>query len=81
MITVTPATQAEAVFVSTLQPSDHPSGNQVITAIGRSLQTYGGVSGCVAAFALEYGEHPEASAKRMHWALSLVAGIATHVAA
>ena len=78
---MTPAARAEAVFVSSLQPSDHPRANDVATAIRRSLQIYGGVCGCVAAFATEYGEHPEASANRMHWALSLVAGNATATAA
>ena len=78
---MTLVTQAEAVFVSTLQPSDHPGVNEVVTAIRRSLRIHGGVSGCVAAFATEYGEHPEVSANRMHWALSLVAGIATSAAA
>jgi hypothetical protein len=74
-------TQAEAVFASSLQPSDHPTANEVISAARRSLQINGGVSGCIAAFAAEYGEHPEASANRMRWVLSLVAGVATATAA
>jgi hypothetical protein len=65
--------QAEAVFLSDLQPLDRPAVSEVASAIRRSLRTYHGVSGCLAAFATEYGEHPESSANRMRWALSLVA--------
>jgi hypothetical protein len=81
VIIMTLATMAEAVFVSSLQPSEHPTADQVATAIGDSLRIYGGVSGCAGAFAAEYGEHPEESAHRMHWALSLAADVATLVAA
>ncbi len=78
---MTLATLAEAVFVSSLQPSEHPTADQVAAAIGRSLRRHGGVSGCAGIFAAEYGEHPEESASRMHWALSLAANAATRVAA
>jgi hypothetical protein len=81
VIVMTLATLAEAVFVSSLQPSEHPTAAQVNAAIGRSLQIHGGVAGCAGAFAAEYGAHPEESADRMHWALSLVADAATLVAA
>ena len=73
--------QAEAVFLSDLQPLDHPDLNAVTSAIRRSLRTYQGVSGCLAAFAAEYGEHPESSADRMRWALSLVTSSAVPAAA
>lgn len=78
---MTLATLAEAVFVSSLQPSERPTTDQVAAAIGESLRSHGGVSGCAGDFAAEYGEHPEESAHRMHWALSLAADVATLVAA
>ena len=78
---MTLATMAEAVFVSSLQPSEHPSADQVVAAIGQSLQTHGGVCGCAGVFAAECGEHPEESANRMRWALSLVADASALIAA
>jgi hypothetical protein len=81
VIVMTLTTMAEAVFVSRLQPSEHPTAAQVASAIGDSLRIHGGVSGCAGAFAAEYGEHPEESAHRMHWALSVVADAATLAAA
>jgi hypothetical protein len=67
------ATRAEALFVSNLQPSDHPDADDVARAIRTSLRTFGGVVGCAQAFAAEYGEHPEIAADRMRWALAVVA--------
>jgi hypothetical protein len=40
--------------------------------VRESLHTHHGASGCLAVCAVEYGEHPESAAQRMHWALSLV---------
>ena len=64
---------AEALFVSSLQPSDRPAEQQVKDAIVASLRTYRGSAGCAAKMAVEYGEHPDESVQRMRWALSLVA--------
>jgi uncharacterized membrane protein len=64
--------RAAAVFVSDLQPSDRPTPGQVAAAVLESLYAYGGATGCAAAVAAEYGEHPETAAARMRWALSLV---------
>jgi hypothetical protein len=72
VIIMTLATRAEALFVSSLQPSDQPTVDEVVEAIGLSLQTRGGVSGCADAFAAQYGEYPEEAARRMRWAISLV---------
>jgi hypothetical protein len=66
------ASFANALFVSTLQPSDQPADEQVEAAIVTSLRTYH-TAGCAARMAAEYGEHPEEAASRMRWALSLVA--------
>jgi hypothetical protein len=81
VIIMTVATQAEALFVSSVQPSDHPTANEVLAAIQISLKTHGGASGCAVSFATEYGEHPEVSADRMRWALSQVAASAMAAAA
>lgn len=64
--------QAEAVFVSDLQPSDQPTPDQVAAAVYASLAACGGATGCAAGVAAEYGEHPETAVPRMRWALSLV---------
>jgi hypothetical protein len=66
------ANMANALFVSALQPSDHPAAAQVEDAIVTSLRAYC-EDGCTARMAAEYGEHPEEAASRMRWALSLVA--------
>ena len=66
------ASMANALFVSSLQPSDHPAAAQVEDAIVTSLRTYR-EAGCAARMAAEYGEHPEEAASRMRWALSIVA--------
>lgn len=65
--------QAEALFASDLQPSELPTAGQVACAIDVSLRTRGGVEGCAAVVAAEYGDHPETAALRMRWALSLAA--------
>lgn len=67
------AVLAEALFVSPLQPSEHPTPDQVQAAIDSSLKYYGGPVGCASWLAAEYGEHPEVAADRMRWALQLTA--------
>jgi hypothetical protein len=79
---VTEQTRAEALFVSDLQPSDRPTDAQVARAIHESLLVRGGAAGCAAIMAAEYGEHPEAAALRMRWALALAtAGAERHALA
>jgi hypothetical protein len=65
--------RAEALFVSLLQPSDVPTATQIAEAIAASLRNHGGVDGCAAAVAAEYGEHPDVAVARMRWALALSA--------
>ena len=65
--------RAEALFVSPLQPSEHPTAEKVRTAIGASFREYGGATGCAAQCAAEFGEHPEVAVPRMRWALTLAA--------
>jgi hypothetical protein len=62
---------AEALFASSLQPSDRPTVEQVRAAVRESLRRHGGVRGCAALYAAEYGEHPETAPARMRWALAL----------
>jgi hypothetical protein len=74
---MTPATSAEALFTSPLQPSEHPTVAQVRAAIRRSLVLHHGARGCAADCAAEYGEHPDIAVPRMRWALAEVDGLIT----
>jgi hypothetical protein len=56
----------EALFASGLQPSDAPTADMVAAAINRTLQQLG-VLGCVGQMAQEFGDHPDAAARRMRW--------------
>jgi hypothetical protein len=62
----------QALFSSTLQPSDAPTPDMVATAISRAVQQFG-VGGCVARMAQEFGDHPDAAATRMRWVRQLIA--------
>ena len=74
---MSPAAMAEALFASTVQPSDAPTPEQVRDAIRGSLRAHHGSRGCAAACAAEYGSHPETAVQRMRWALALVTRPAT----
>jgi hypothetical protein len=63
--------RAAALFASQLQPSGHPTADQVRAAIQESVRLRGS-RGCVALVAEEYGEHPECAARRMAWARRVV---------
>ncbi|HEU5265271.1 MAG TPA: hypothetical protein VFU35_01175 [Jatrophihabitans sp.] len=65
--------RAEALFLSSLQPSAHPNHAEIEFAIWWSLRTHGGEFRCAADVAAEYGEHPDTSAERMRWALDAAA--------
>ena len=63
--------RAEALFASTLQPSDEPGPAQIrhqVTRVVRDL----GVRGCAERVAQEFGDHPELAIVRMRWARGLV---------
>jgi hypothetical protein len=62
----------EALFASGLQPSDAPTAAVVATAIKGALQQ-SGVRGCVGRMAQEFGDHPDAAARRMRWVHGLAA--------
>jgi len=67
------AARADALFVSALQSSDHPTAAQVEQAIAVATRAFGDL-GCAAKVAQEYGEHPETAVTRMRWARLTVAG-------
>ena len=71
VITMEHAERAEALFLSDLQPSQHPSPDEVATAIEAGLSRWG-IAGCAAAAAAEYGEHPDTAPTRMRWALRML---------
>ena len=61
----------EAIFASSLQPSEAPSTDAVRTAAARALLDLG-VRGCAACVAAEFGDHPETAVARMKWARKLL---------
>jgi hypothetical protein len=65
------AVRAEALFVSTLQPSGSPSPDQVRRAVATTLRRLG-VRGCAARMASEFGDHPDTAVARMSWALATI---------
>lgn len=77
---MTLASRAEALFVSSVQPSEHLSAQQLVSAIRASVLQHGGPRGCAAAFAAEYGDHPETSRDRMKWALAVSAQLSPETA-
>lgn len=62
---------AQILFASPLQPSAHPTATQVRTAIACG----GDRSASAARVAQEAGDHPEAYAARMRWALRTVTDV------
>ena len=68
------AARTDALFASTLQRSDQPTAMQVKRAITAATCAFGDL-GCAARVAQEYGEHPEAAARRMRWARTAVVGV------
>lgn len=65
------ALEADALFASALQRSDEVNASEIYQAIAVSLDAYGG-AGCAGRVAQEFGDHPEAAAARMRWALATV---------
>ena len=56
----------EALFASTLQPSDALTAEAVADAIGRTVRQLG-PAGCASRMAQEFGDHPEVASDRMRW--------------
>ena len=64
--------RCQALFSSRLQPSDAPTTDMVATAISRTVQQFG-IGGCAGRMAQEFGDHPDAAARRMRWVRQLIA--------
>ena len=63
--------RCQALFSSVLQPSDAPTAEMVAAAISRAVQQYG-IDGCAGRMAQEFGDHPDAAARRMRWVRQLI---------
>jgi hypothetical protein len=72
--------RAEALFASTLQPSQSPSCEQVRTVVATTVRVLG-VGGCAARTAAEFGDHPDVAVTRMRWALATVRAVYPRVSA
>ena len=57
---------AEALFVSWLQPSEHPTRGAIEEAVTAMILRHGS-DGCAAGVATEFGDHPESAVRRMTW--------------
>ena len=64
------AVRADALFVSALQRSEHPSPEQVRHAVAVAVRAFGEL-GCAEQVAQEFGDHPETAVARMRWARRL----------
>ncbi|MET0415020.1 MAG: hypothetical protein ABW022_03235 [Actinoplanes sp.] len=60
--------RAEALFVSGLDPAEHPTGEQVRRAVEVELV----VGDCPARMAQEFGDHPDTACRRMRWCRAAV---------
>jgi hypothetical protein len=73
LTSMTTSDLAQILFASKLQASDRPSPEQVRRAIDEGLCACDGDhTRCAAYVAQEAGDHPEAYAARMRWALHAV---------
>ena len=61
------AIRADALFVSALQPDDHPGARDVRQAVTAAVRAFG-QPGCAGRVAQEFGDHPETAVTRMRWA-------------
>jgi hypothetical protein len=66
------AARAEALFTSRLATGSQPGYAVVAEAIRVAVRAHGGVRGCAADVATEYGDHPEVAVPRMRWARGVV---------
>jgi choline dehydrogenase-like flavoprotein len=57
----------EALFVSDLQRSQHPSAESIRDTVAATVDRLG-PTGCAALVAQEFGEHPDCAPGRMQWA-------------
>jgi hypothetical protein len=64
----------EALFASSLQPSEAPTAEAVAAAIGRTVRQLGPL-GCANHVAQEFGDHPETAVQRMRWVRQLATSL------
>jgi hypothetical protein len=62
------AARAEALFASDVSSASTPDRDECGAAIRAALLRHGGVRGCAAQVAAQYGDYPETAAPRMRWA-------------
>jgi nitrogenase molybdenum-iron protein alpha/beta subunit len=74
MISIVRDLAAEALFVSSLQPSECPSREAVEQAVTAMILLHGS-EGCAADVATEFGDHPDTAVPRMHWVHSELSGV------
>jgi hypothetical protein len=68
------AVLAEALFASTVQPSDCAGPEQVHRAVAATLLRLGNAV-CAGEVAAEFGDHPDTATARMTWALATIRGM------
>jgi hypothetical protein len=74
MISIVLDLAAEALFVSSLQPSECPNQETVEQAVTSMILLHGS-EGCAADVATEFGDHPDTAVQRMHWVHSELTGV------
>jgi hypothetical protein len=74
MIRIVRDLAAEALFVSSLQPSECPTNEAVEQAVTAMILLHGS-EGCAADVAAEFGDHPDTAVPRMHWVHSELIGV------
>jgi hypothetical protein len=67
--------RAQALAVSERSTASALDRGSVDAAIRTTVRALGGVSGCVAALAQEFGDHPDTAPLRMRWARATVARV------
>jgi hypothetical protein len=63
--------RTEALFVSDLQSSQHPTAELIRAAVAAMVDRLGEAR-CAELVAQEFGEHPDCAPSRMRWARSAV---------
>jgi hypothetical protein len=76
MISTVKDLAAEALFVSSLQPSEDPNRAALEAAITSMILQYGS-DGCAAGVATEFGDHPDVAVRRMRWVQAELAEVIT----
>ncbi|MEU4240380.1 hypothetical protein [Actinoplanes sp. NPDC026619] len=74
MISIVKDLAAEALFVSSIQPSDSPTNKTVEQAVTAMILLHGS-DGCAAEVATEFGDHPYCAVRRMHWVHEELTGV------